>query len=581
MSSRGWVGARSRGKRPVAPRHMRCSARDMDGDMDGDMGRDMTRTTARDRTHDGTWLVVAGSILVGCVGDIGAVAGAAPGTEGTAEDALCADGTVDVAESPLRRLTRREYNNAVRDLLGDDSRPADDLVPDESISGFASNSVAPVTKLQVEDYVTVAESLAAKAVADNLPALITCDLSDESCVAEFVARFGRRAFRRPVDAALADGLLDIYRTGASSWGATKGFELLLQTMLASPHFLYHVELPAEGAEQVAPVDGYALAARLAFFFWQSVPDDELLDAAEAGELDSAEGVASQARRLIEDQRSTQMVESFFGQWLMMGMSQSFDDIDEQLKDPTLFPEWGPELGAAMRRETMAFAEHVVRDGESLETLLTASYTFGDAEVAALYGAQPAADGFGRIELDPGERAGLLTHASLLAARAHASENSWVHRGKFVREALLCDPIPPPPPGVNMNTANDPNRLTNPECMGCHRRMDPIGLGFEQYDAIGAFDDGASASGELIDAGDLSGTFASPVDLASRLAASDVVRRCLAKYVFRFAAHRAETEQDACSLETADAAFVESGTTLSELFVSIGQSDAFRYRRTTP
>lgn len=524
-------------------------------------------------------VATAASVLLGCVGEIGGAS--APGAEGTAEDALCTDGTVDVEESPLRRLTRREYNNVVRDLLGDTSGPADDMVADESISGFASNSVAPATKLQVEDYVVIAESLASKTVAEKLSTLISCEVSDEDCVAEFVTSFGRRAFRRPVDAALAEGLLDIYRTGASSWGATKGFELLLQTMLASPHFVYHVELPPVGAEEVAPLDGYALAARLAFFFWQSVPDDALLDAAEAGELESAEGVESQARRLLEDERSRQMVESFFGQWLMIGMSRSFEEIDEQLKDPTLFPDWSPELGAAMRRETMAFAEHVVRDSESLETLLGASYTFGDAEIAALYGAQPAPDGFGRIELDPAERAGLLTQASLLTARAHASENSWVHRGKFVREALLCDPLPPPPPGVDANKANDPNRLTNPECMGCHQRMDPIGLGFERYDAIGAFDESATADGELLFAGDLSGPFASPVDLASRLAASDVVRQCISKYVFRFAAHRAETDRDVCSLEAADAAFVASKTTLAELFVAIARSDAFRYRRTSP
>ena len=180
-----------------------------------------------------------------------------------------------------------------------------------------------------------------------------------------------------------------------------------------------------------------------------------------------------------------------------------------------------------------------------------------------------------------QRAGLLTQASLLTARAHASENSWVHRGKFVREALLCDPLPPPPPGVDANKANDPNRLTNPECMGCHQRMDPIGLGFERYDAIGAFDESATADGELLFAGDLSGPFASSVDLASRLAASDVVRQCISKYVFHFASHRAETDRDVCSLEAADAAFVASKTTLAELFVAIARSDAFRYRRTSP
>jgi hypothetical protein len=367
--------------------------------------------------------------------------------------------------------------------------------------------------------------------------------------------------------------MNVYRGAVSQWGASKAFELLLQAVLISPHFLYQLEtsVPSDG-EEIAALDGYELAARLSFFLWQSVPDAELLDAAEAGELDTREGITKQAQRLLGDERARDTVDSFFGQWL--GIAH----LDDHVKDESLFPNWAGGLAASMTRETLTFANHVVREGGSLETLLTATYTFADPELAAFYGAEPNGD-FGRVELDGSERAGILTHASVLANLAHASEASWVHRGKFVRDNLLCDPLPAPPKNINQADGNDPGRLDDANCKGCHVKMDPIGLGFEQYDAIGNFVSSVDADAvELIEAGELSGSYDSPVDMVNALADTDVVRRCVAKHVFRYAARREETPDDDCSLDAVDVQFTESDLQLSQLLIALTTSDAFRFRR---
>jgi hypothetical protein len=237
----------------------------------------------------------------------------------------------------------------------------------------------------------------------------------------------------------------------------------------------------------------------------------------------------------------------------------------------------------MADETARFADEVIRRGDGkLQTLLSADWTIGDATLAELYGvAAPGADG--RIQLDPQERSGVLTHAAFLAAQAHAAEVSWVYRGKFVRENLLCDELQPPPPGVEVNETNDPSRLENPECSGCHLLMDPIGQGFDHYDAIGAYrtvDDAGQpvdARGDVLGHDEI-GTFDDAVDLSRSLASAPVVHDCMALQWFRYAMRRLEGDRDECALEDIQARFEESEQDIAELIAGIVSSEAFRYRR---
>jgi hypothetical protein len=529
--------------------------------------------------------IVLSAIAAACTGNIGERL-PGPGdieVPGGPDDkdplAQCADAPLDVGESPMRRLTRIEYDNTVRDLLGDTTGPARDFAADEKAGGFDANSNAAVSEGQIEQYVDAAEQLAITAVANKLDTWITCDKTKTTCVEPFIAAFGKSAFRQPLDAETLQSFVDLYEAARASWNATMGIQLVIQSMLISPQFLYHVELalPAAGEAAVVPLGAYELASRLSYFLWQSMPDDELLAAAAAGDLDTTEGIEAEARRMLADDRAKSSIASFHAQWLQLS------ELDDLTKDAAAFPEWSPELAASMRAETLAFVEEVVfGDDPRLQTLLSASFSFIDSDLAALYGVpSPSSSGeLTKVELDPQERAGILTQASFLTGHAHAADPSWVHRGKFVRERLLCQTLPPPPPDVDMSTLQDPDRLENPECAGCHVLMDPIGYGFDGYDAIGKHV-GGQVGGEIVDDGgdlDVGGTFADPVDLAHKLASSADVRDCLAKQWVRYAVRRNETSEDACSVAAVQGEFASAEQHLQELLVSVAKADVFRYRR---
>ena len=486
--------------------------------------------------------------------------------------ASCGDAP-SVGVAPLRRLTRFEYDNTVRDLLGDTTRPAETTFsPDEVVGGYASNSVAPISQTQLDQYAAAAEDLAEAFVTGPIDAWIACPLADTACVTGFVTDFGRRAFRRPLlDVEIAE-YVALYESGKTDWDAPTGVQLVVQAMLLSPNFLYHVEVLPPGAAETDVVElaPFELASRLSYFVWASAPDDELLESADSGELLTPTGLEAQVRRMLDDDRAADAIASFHEQWMHLG------GIGDLVKDAELFPQWSPELAASMRAETLAFADEVIRNGDgSLKTLMTAAWTMGDARVAEIYGVAAPTEPFGQIDLPAGERAGILTQAGFLATNAHASETSWVYRGKFVRENLLCQPLPAPPPGVEVNDALDAGRLDNPECNGCHLLMDPIGIGFDGYDPIGVYAD-AGPGGEVVGVDEI-GQFDSAVQLATSLADNAMVHDCVATQWFRFASRRAETANDSCAVEAIQASFAESGQDVRELVVAVALSDAFRYR----
>jgi hypothetical protein len=528
-------------------------------------------------------LLAIGLSAGACVGSIG---GDDTAEGDTAEDdaALCVAGQgPDAGVAPLRRLTRLEYNNTVRDLLGDTTHPADAFLSDEVVAGFSANAVAAVDKGQLEDYFLAAEDIAARAISERLDTITSCDPADASCMHGAIADLGRRAFRRPLTPELEDSLTGLYDGALADYGGTGAFELVLQAILLSPHFLYHVELslPDEGQEVVA-LDAYELASRLSYMIWASLPDDELFDAAEAGDLLTEAGLEEQARRLLADDRAKDAIGSFHHQWLQL---DSHGPLEGLHKDVEVYPSWSPALAASMRAETETFTDHVIRqDDASLKTLLTAGYSFVDGPLAELYGVSAPADGMSKVEL-PDERSGVLTHASVLSSQAHAASVSWVLRGKFVREQLLCEELAAPPPDVDANAANDPDRLTNPTCAPCHQMMDPIGFGFDGFDGVGRSrdvdDDGepVSTEGEIIAGADteVSGGFDGVRGLAEQLSASEQVQRCYATQWYRYATRRAVGEHDACSAERVTQQFAETGD-IRELIVAVVMSDGFRYRR---
>jgi hypothetical protein len=523
--------------------------------------------------------------LAGCAGDIG---NEPAGPRPTVPGGYACRGAHDPGPTPFRRLTRDEYDHTVRDLLGDTTQPGRAFPPDEALGSFGAGTA--VSLLQTELYASAAETLAANAVAD-LPALLPCDpaiVGEDACAREFVAQFGRRAYRRPLDDGEIETLFGLYAATAPLDGFAASIELVITAMLQSPSFLYRVELGQPTGGEIVPLTDHEIATRLSYLLWTTTPDDVLLDAADAGELSDAEGVEAHARRMLEDPRAHDAVSSFFRQYL--GISDLADDG----RDETRYPQWTPALARRMQRETMEFVDHVMWEGDArFETLFTASYTFVDGDLAAAYGIDGVTGtSFVRVELDPEQRSGLLTMPALLAALSNPDQSSPVYRGKFVREQVLCQMLPSPPDGLAISAPDPDPSLTTRErfeqhrtdesCAGCHRLMDPIGFGFERYDAIGLWRETEGGlpiddSGEIAGSRDADGPFQGAVELSHRLARSTEARECFATQWFRFGLGRAETEADACTLAQVHAAFEASDGDVLETIVAIARTDAFRHR----
>jgi hypothetical protein len=524
---------------------------------------------------------------------ISAPAGASSDPETTASaggSAPLANGsgcaTPNVGPTRLRRLDREQYQRAVRDLVDVSFEPGADFPTDEKVAAFSSNIVTPVDRLAVEQYLDAALQIADLAV-DHLAELTTCDrtkLGDAACATDFVAQLGARAYRRPLTDAESARYTELF-ANASSF--EDGARETLTALLASPHFLYQEELPQNGASGPRLLDGYELSTRLALTLWGSVPDDQLLQAAAAGTLDTQDRVRSQAERMLADDRAADTLESFHVQWL------GLDAIDELSKDPAAFPNFDPQTPAAMRAETARFADYVFRRASrpTLDTLLTAPLAFPTGPLADIYGVAAGTDPDQPVSLDPSERAGILTQAAFLAVQAHPNQTSPVRRGVVVLRNVMCVDLPNPPPNVNNATPNpDPNATTrerfaahtsNSACAGCHSLIDPIGFGFERYDAVGRYrttENGMpiDSSGELTQSDGSTVPFDDAIELSKALARSPDVRQCIARQWFRYALGRLETDADACSLATIDAAFAASGFDLRELLLSVVTSDSFRY-----
>ena len=334
-----------------------------------------------------------------------------------------------------------------------------------------------------------------------------------ACARRILSRLARRAYRRPVTAADLDVLLGFFDAGRREGGFDAGIEMALRWLLASPEFVLRVERDPAGvaAGAVYPVNDLALASRLSFFLWSSIPDDELLDAAVAGRLHEPAELERQARRMLADDRSRALVTSFASQWLHLR------NVPAVVPDEDRFPDVGEGLRRAMRRETELFVESVFRGDRSVLDLLTADYTFVNERLARHYDI-PGVYGshFRRVGLPHEARRGLLGHASILAVTSYPNRTSPVLRGKWILENLLGTPPALPPPDVpaleettaagealSMREATERHRA-NPVCASCHRLMDPPGFALEQFDAVGRFrtrtaaNTPIDASGELPD-----------------------------------------------------------------------------------
>lgn len=506
-------------------------------------------------------------------------------------DQMCRT-VVDVDRAPMRRLSRTEYQNSINTLFGIDYDATSKLSADEKIAAFDANVVASVDELMAEEYLNAAEAIAIEAVKDPQK-LMGCgfDQADNGCIDTFIEGFGKRIYRRPLTTTEQENLKATYVELRNQYDAKTGVQAVLMSMLQSPHFLYRLELGAQAGpnEQLVKLNAYEVATRLSFFLLQSTPDQTLIEAAEAGQLDTPEQIEVQARRLLQQDTAREVVRNFHRQWL------GLEEVQNIVKAKEVFPKFDEAMLYAMQRETESFIDHVMwEQNGSLEVLLSAPYTFVDKNIASIYGVSaPDGDGFEFTMLDDTRRAGILTHPSMLARMSHTEYTSPTLRGEWVRKYLLCETLIPPPDDFDTTPPMfDPNKntrqryeviLNNPTCGGCHAKTDPIGFGFEHYDAMGQWrqnDDGHTIddSGEVLYTPGLEGKFKGTVELAKKLARSEQVQACVTKQWFRFALGRYESEFDTCSMHEAKKKFAQSNYDIRELLVALTISDAFRYRR---
>ncbi len=534
--------------------------------------------SSRSATVAFSLLLFAGGqgLLGGCEGslDIGP-AGTGPSC------AIC------VGESEMSRVTRLEYELAVRAALGAsvDEVRFDYLPADGTAGPFASNAFLDVDDDGVEAYRLVAEAIGA-AAQPEADAVLGCTASSASvsCVSTFVDRLGGHLFRRALTTEERAPYLALFEETRTTESGADAVRLVITAMLQSVHFLYRPEIgtPTE-VPDVVELTGPELASRLAAFLWRASPDEALLEAAASGELASAEGVMAEARRMLADPRADVTIARFHTSWLGMG------HLSTRNVDPGEFPDF-EALRGDMLDETGAFAVHVFRDRDAtLATLLTADYTVASPALAAFYGADaPGADGV--VDLDPEQRSGVLTQAGFLASHTTSASSAGVHRGRVIREGFLCQPMPSPPP-IDLVIAPDPTlssrqqleQKTSPDtCATCHVLMNPAGFLFEHYDPIGRFRErdgtfAVDATGEVVES-DLEGPLDGAVELADALSTSEDVQRCVARQWARYALGRGETDADERSLRVAYARYVDAGRDLRELIVALTGTDSFRYRR---
>ena len=541
--------------------------------------------------------LLSGLLVMGCTGSIGISeiddsvepgpeAPPGPGAPPIDEEGNLICEEVHVPATTLRRLTRDQYDATVNTLFGDDTGPARAFPADDDIEGFLVAGVA--SPLLVEQQAAVAEVLAERA---SMSLLEITGCGDASCVDEAIVALGSRAYRRPLTDAEATRLRGVYNVGAMGSDEAPyraGMRLTIQAMLQSPYFLYHLEPePSDAGEEIVPVESLALASRLSYFVWGTAPDEILLQRAAEGQLDTLEGLLTEADRLIADERAKDGFRSFYAQWLKV------KDVDGIVKDGELYPDFDAEVAEHLQRSLELFLDDVFESGNT-ELLFTGTTHYINAVTAPYFNRDASEFGAEFEAMDLGERrSGVLTHPALMALLAKANQSDPIHRALFVRERMLCQHLPPPPDDLVVVAPDPEPGLTTRErfadhsrlaaCRGCHNRLDPLGFGFEHYDAVGAWrdtDNGTpvDSSGEVMQTEDADGPFDGVTELSARLGQSNEVRACIARQLFRFALQRNETGADACSLQGVDESFGESGYDLKALIRGVIASDAFRFQR---
>jgi len=515
-----------------------------------------------------------------------------PAPDPAAETPLRGDAPAVSPSVPvLKRLTLAQYGNSIHDLLGDELLVSTRLEPDAAVEGLVQLGAAvnALSSYGVDQYEATAYDVLEQVMAsESLRArLVPCTPSatrDDACARTALSAFGRRAWRRPLSTAETDRLVEVAGVGADTLGDFhEGLVYGAAAVLQSPNFGYRVELGEDDGAGGRRYTDWEMATRVSYFLWNTTPDDELLAAAEAGELTTGAGLAAQVDRLLADERAREGLRTFFTDMLLLY------ELDSLNKDPNVFVHMSSEVGPSAREETLQGLDWLAFEDEGdYRDIFTTRTTFLDRKLAAVYGVPAhAREGFAMTELpDDGRRRGLLGQLSFLALQAHPAGTSVTRRGLFVREVLLCQPMAPPPAGLNTAipeaTEDAPTmrdrveqHLSDPSCAQCHQFTDLIGLGLENFDGLGVWRE--EENGVVIDpSGDVDGApFADAWGLAGLLRDHPDTGPCFAKTLFQYANGQILEVGEVELLDWHSQGFEEAGHRVKFLLRDVATSPGFR------
>ncbi len=507
----------------------------------------------------------------------------------------CTAGQQDPGRVTIRRLNRAEYDNTIRDLVGVAIRPAEDFPSDDVGYGFDNiGDVLSMPPILTEKYLAAAEKVveaawksddARKRILISTPANKS---ENRECARKILRAFASRAWRRPAaDDEVKRLLRFVDMADKNGEPFETGVQYALEAVLTSPHFLFRVEIDKQKGEGSHPIDDWELATRLSYFLWSSMPDEELFDHAGKSDLHQPAVLEAQTKRMLKDPKAHALVENFADQWLLIR------NLKNATPDTALFPTFDEPLRRAMQNETELYFENVVREDRSILDFIDSDYTFVNERLAKHYGIEGVkGDEFRKVSLKDGRRGGVLTQASVLTVTSNPTRTSPVKRGKFILDNILGAPPPPPPPdvpalkeakevadSVSLRQRMELHRA-NPACASCHQKMDPLGFGFENFDAIGAWrdQDGKNAidpAGVLPDGS----SFKGPAELKTILKARQQdFAHCLTEKMLTYALGRGLERMDRCVVEEVTRDVVQNQYTFSSLVLGIVKSEPFLMRR---